>query len=402
MKKIVVFLLITAVVCTLLGGCMPSFSQLMGNSDSTDSSGSGGEQSPEVNYEDKLKELIELLDTYYVDDYNKEELGDYLAAAAVQATGDRWSYYISADEYAEYLENGNNEYVGIGVTVQLSNPDDPGMTVLEVNKGGSAHEAGILPGDMIVAVDGHDSVEMGIDAMSDLIKGKEGTEVSITVLREGKTIEMTLMRKKIQVEVVTYENLDGIGYIQIDNFNANCADLTIAAIEDLLDDGVTGLIFDLRYNPGGRKVELCKILDYLLPEGPLFRSVNYLGVEAVDSSDGESVLEMPMVVMVNGDSYSAAEFFAAAMQEYGWATIVGTQTVGKGNYQQAFPLSDGSAVSISTGHYSTPNGVNLEGVGITPDVIVEVDEETYTAIYLQQISKADDPQIQAALAQFEK
>ena len=381
-----------AFLCCLFTGCkIPTFSQLMGK-------GNGEEQ----DYEKKLKELVELLDTFYVDDYDTQALGDYLAAAAVEATGDRWSYYISADEYAAYLEDSNNEYVGIGVTVRLVNAEDDGITVMEVNKGGSAHEAGILPGDMILSVDGEKAVEIGVDAMSDLIRGKEGEPLTLTIRREGEVMEVTMIRKLIQVEVVTYENLEGIGYIQIENFQNHCAELTLGAIEELCSQGVRGLIFDLRYNPGGRKADLVEILDYLLPEGPLFRAVSYNGQETVDSSDGESVLELPMVVMVNQDSYSAAEFFAAAMQEYEWATIVGSQTVGKGNYQQTFTLSDGSAVAISTGHYSTPNGVNLEGVGITPDVVVDVDEDTYIGIYLQTVTKENDPQLQAALEQFEK
>ena len=300
------------------------------------------------------------------------------------------------------MENSNNEYVGIGVTVQHVNEDDEGITVLEVNKGGSAHEAGILPGDMIVSVEGQNAVEIGVDAMSDLIKGEEGTPLTLTILRDGEYMDVPMVRKLIEVEVVVYENMDGIGYIKIDNFQAHCAERTIAAIEDLRGQGVKGIIFDLRYNPGGRKAELVEILDHVLPEGPLFRSYSYNGTEAVDSSDGASVVEMPMVVMVNQDSYSAAEFFAAAMQEYGWATIVGTQTVGKGNYQQTIPLSDGSAVAISTGHYSTPYGVNLEGVGITPDVVVEVDQETYTKIYLGNLTGDEDPQLKAALEVFEK
>lgn len=392
MKKIVVFLLITGIICCCFSGCFPSYSELM----------SSVEINENDDYEKKLKELIDLLDTYYVDGYNKENLGDYLAAAAVQATGDRWSYYISADEYEDYLENSNNQYVGIGVTVQHVNEDDEGITVLSVNKGGSAHEAGILPGDMIVSVEGQSAVEIGLDAMSDMIKGKEGTEVQITILRDGDRIDMTLVRKIIQVEVVVYENLDGIGYIKMENFNANCASLTIAAIEALMEEGVTGLIFDLRYNPGGRKSELVEVLDYILPEGPLFRAVDYSGKETVDTSSGESVLNIPMVAMVNEDSYSAAEFFAAALQEYEWATIVGAPTVGKGNYQITYRLSDGSAVALSTGHYSTPNGVNLEGIGITPDVVVEVDDETYVGINLGSVSKENDPQLQAALEELRK
>ena len=172
---------------------------------------------------------------------------------------------------------------------------------------------------------------------------------------------------------------------------------TIAAIEDLRAKGAKSLIFDLRFNPGGMKTELVTILDYLLPEGPLFRSVDYQGHEEVDYSE-ESCLEMPMAVIINDDSYSAAEFFAAALQEYDWAEIVGTKTCGKANYQQTFRLSDGSAVAVSTGHYQTPNGVTLADVGVTPDVIVEVDEETYWNLYYEKVEKADDAQLQAAIS----
>ena len=162
------------------------------------------------------------------------------------------------------------------------------------------------------------------------------------------------------------------------------------------DRGATALIFDLRFNPGGMKDELVKVLDYLLPEGPLFRSVNYKGEEEVDYSD-EDCLDMPMAVIINDDSYSAAEFFAAALQEYEAAVIVGTQTCGKANYQQTFRLSDGSAIAISTGHYQTPNGVTLDGIGVTPDIIVEVDEDTYLDLYYEKVEKADDAQLQAAI-----
>jgi len=395
MKKIFAFLMAAVLLCGVLTGCsLPTFSELMGNEET--------QAETTFDCEKKLDELLRIIDHYYVDDYDEKVMGDYLAQAAVAATGDKWSYYISADEYAEYLENSNNEYVGIGVTVQHVNEEDEGITVLEVNKGGSAHEAGILPGDMIVSVEGQNAVEIGVDAMSDLIKGEEGTPLTLTILRDGKYMDVPMVRKLIEVEVVVYKNMDGIGYIKIDNFQAHCAERTIAAIEDLRGQKVRGIIFDLRYNPGGRKADLVEILDHVLPEGPLFRSYSYNGTESVDSSDGASVVELPMVVMVNQDSYSAAEFFAAAMQEYGWATIVGTQTVGKGNYQQTILLSDGSAVAISTGHYSTPNGVNLEGVGITPDVVVEVDEETYTKIYLGNLTGEEDPQLKAALEVFEK
>lgn len=350
-----------------------------------------------TDYEKKLDEIVDLLNEVYVDGYSTEQLGDYLADAAVQATGDRWSYYISADEYASYMEDTNNEYVGIGVTVELVNADDPGYTITDVNKSGPAFAAGLLPNDIIVAVEGTNALELGMEGVKNTIRGKVDTEVNITILRGEEEIPFTIMRALIEYEVVTYTLLDNVGYIKIADFQAHCAERSIEAIEDLLHQGATALVFDVRYNPGGRKSELVELLDYLLPEGILFRSVDYKGREAVDESDGATYLDIPMAVLVNEDSYSAAEFFAAALQEYDWATIVGTQTVGKGNYQQTYQLSDGSAVAVSTGHYSTPKGNNLEGVGVTPDKIVEVDDQTYLDLYYEVLEWHEDIQLQAAL-----
>lgn len=346
----------------------------------------------------KLEEVVALLDAVYVDGYSTEKLGDLLAEAAVAATGDRWSYYISAEDFAAYVEQTENAYVGIGVTISLVNEDDPGFTIISVTKGSPAEKAGIVVGDMLVAVEGQNVVEIGMKPAQQLVRGEEGTDVTITIVHEGTQKDITVTRGIVETEVVVYELLEnGLGYIKINNFDATSADKTIAAIDDLVAREATGLIFDLRFNPGGRKNELVKALDYLLPEGPLFRSVHYTGSEEVDYSE-ESCLELPMAVLINGDSYSAAEFFAAALQEYDWAEIVGAQTVGKANYQQTFPLSDGSAVAVSTGHYQTPNGVSLEGIGVTPDVPVEVDDETYMKIYYEQLEKEDDPQLQAAIS----
>ena len=352
----------------------------------------------EAEYSDKLEEVIEILDKYYIDGYDTSELDDYLAEAAVAASGDRWSYYMTAEEYASNLESENNAYVGIGVTVQLVHEDDPGYTIIDVTPNGSAEEAGILIDDVIVAVEGQNAIELGMDQLKNLIRGEEGTDVTLTILRGGVEFDVTITRKTIQIVVVTYELLENhIGYIKLSQFSHDTANMTIAAIEDLLAQGATALVFDLRFNPGGFKYELVKLLDYLLPEGPLFRSVDYEGNEEVDYSD-ESCLELPMSVLINEDSYSAAEFFAAALQEYEWATIIGTQTTGKANYQQTFVLSDGSAIAISTGHYQTPNGVTLEGIGVTPNVIIEVDEQTYYDLYYNRVQTQDDEQLQAAIA----
>ena len=188
----------------------------------------------------------------------------------------------------------------------------------------------------------------------------------------------------------------GIGLVRIENFNTNCKTETIAAIESLIEQGATKLIFDVRFNPGGYAKELVDILDYLLPKGDLLRTEDVSGKVEVETSD-EKCLQMPMAVLVNGDSYSAAEFFAAALSEREWATVVGEQTTGKGYYQVTYSLPDGSAVGLSIGKYFTANGVSLEGVGITPDVVVPVDENTASAIYAGTIEAAADPQIQAAV-----
>jgi carboxyl-terminal processing protease len=172
-------------------------------------------------------------------------------------------------------------------------------------------------------------------------------------------------------------------------------------VESLREQGAKKIIFDVRNNPGGYVHELVPTLDYLLPEGPLFRTEDYAGKENVQNSDA-AFLDMPMAVLVNGESYSAAEFFAAALKEYEAAVVVGEQTCGKGYFQTTYELPDGSAVGLSIGKYFTPKGVSLAGVGITPDVMVPVDEETFNAIYAGTLDAAEDPQIQAAIAALKK
>ena len=354
--------------------------------------------SDEYNYYAKLDEVIELLDEYYVDGYDKEHLGDFLASAAVAATGDRWSYYVSAEDAAAFQESNANAYVGIGVTVQVVGPDDARLKIVKVNHNSPAEKAGLINGDIVSSVDGESTADLGLDGTKNKIRGEEGTDVTLTIEREKKNMDIKVMREVIKVPVVISELLeDDIGYIKINNFDERCAEETIGAIEALRKQGASALVFDVRFNPGGRKDELVKILDYLLPEGPLFRSVDYQGNESVDNSD-EKCLKMPMAVLVNGESYSAAEFFAAALQEYDWATVVGTQTCGKANYQITYPLSDGSFVAISSGHYQTPHGVTLTDVGVTPDIVVEVDDQMILDLYYEKIEKTKDKQLQAAIS----
>lgn len=377
----------------LLSGCTFRFDAF----DRSETEQVEADTATQEDYHEKLDEIVALLDEVYVDGYDTDKLGDYLAQAAVAATGDRWSYYVSAEDYDAFVESNENAYVGIGVTVESSDDLTDGVQITKVTPNSPAEEAGIEADDRIYAVEGETVESLGLDETKNRIRGEEGTEVTLTILRGEKKFDVTVKRASVEVEVVKYSMLDGsIGYIKINNFEANSADRTIEAIDTLREQGAKALVFDLRFNPGGRKDELVRVLDDLLPEGPLFRSVDYKGNESVDYSDADCV-ELPMAVLVNGDSYSAAEFFAAALQEYDWATVVGTKTCGKANYQQTFRLSDGSAVAVSTGHYQTPHGVTLANVGVTPDEIVEVDNKTYLELYKEAVAVKDDAQLQAAI-----
>lgn len=344
----------------------------------------------------KAAEVQEIIETYFIDDYDEDTLADGAASGMVDATGDEWSYYLSADEVAAYEESMANAYVGVGITI-TEDAEAGGMRVEEVVSGGPAEEAGIRMGDLLLAVEGEDVLPLGIDGTRNLVRGEEGTHVNMHFSRNGSEYDVSVERRSIETPVVTGELLDeNIGYIKIDNFDERSAAETIAFVKDLIGQGAEALLFDVRFNPGGYADELVKVLDYLLPEGDLFRSVDYAGREEVDTSD-TSCVELPMAVLVNEDSYSAAEFFAAALQEYEWATIVGSQTYGKGNFQTAFYLSDGSMVNLSIGKYYTPGGKSLSETGVTPDVVVDLDDEQYALLYYNALEQADDPQFQAAI-----
>ena len=349
-----------------------------------------------MNPPSKLDRLEALIDDCFIGEADSQTMEDAAAAAMVKATGDRWSYYISAKDYDVHREQEENAYVGVGITI-VQQEDDSGFLISMVTDGGPAQEAGIAVNDLLIGVEDQDVRGMTTDQVGQLVKGKEGTKVTLTVLRKGENLTLSVERRRIEQPVAEGELLDeGVGLVRIYNFDARCAQESIAAIESLRAEGAKKLLFDVRDNPGGFASELVELLDYLLPEGDLFRSVSFDGKEQVDTSDA-SFLDMPMAVLVNGNTYSAAEFFAAALMEYEAAVVVGEPTVGKGYYQQTISLGDGSAVALSTGKYFTPKGNSLADKGITPSVRVDVDEETASAIYYGTIQPGDDPQIQAAI-----
>ena len=348
----------------------------------------------------KLQELSDLIDERFIGEADRKEYEDAAATAMVDALGDEWSYYIPADQYQAHLESVNNAYVGIGITITV-HEDGTGFLVTKVNPGGPAEEAGMEAGDVIVAIEGMPAAGMTSAEARDLVRGEVNTQVQLTVRREGEYMELTATRMEVLSPVALSRMLPGnIGLITIVNFDDRCYDETSAAIDTLRSQGAKALIFDVRNNPGGYKHELVKLLDDLLPEGPLFRSEFYTGQVIVDKSDA-NFLDMPMAVLVNENSFSAAEFFAAALADYDAAIVVGGQTYGKGYFQTTIRLNDGSAVGLSVGKYTTPNGHSLAGVGITPDIVVDVDDETAVKIYAGTLDPQEDPQIQAAAAALE-
>lgn len=346
--------------------------------------------------EAKTAEIGAYLDRFFIDDYDEEKLADAAASAMVEATGDRWSYYLTAEEKSSYDEQMQNAYVGIGVTI-TAQEELGGMRIEAVTAGGPAEEAGLLTGDIITEVEGEKTLDLGMTGTRTKVRGEEGTFVTLTILRGEESFPVSVERRSIQTPVATYEMLDGqIGYIKIANFDTRCAEETNAAMDELIAQDAKALIFDVRNNGGGYKNELVKVLDKILPEGILFQSEDYQGSKQIARSDADCI-DLPMAVLVNQDSYSAAEFFAAAIQEYDWGTVVGTKTVGKGNFQTAFTLSDGSMLNLSIGKYYTPQGRSLTDTGITPDVEIALSDEDGAKLYYGQLEKADDAQLQAAI-----
>ncbi len=346
--------------------------------------------------EDKLAEAADIIRENYIGEYEESELTDRAIDAMVASLNDRWSYYMTAEEVAAYEMSSRNSYGGIGIVVQDS--EDNVARVLKVYEHSPAGEAGVFPGSLFLAVDGQDVSGMDKDSVVDLVRSAiaRGQVVLRFLCPDGAEREYSLTPGDVYTEPVRFQALpSGLGYVRVENFEGRSAESAIAAVESLRARQVPGIIFDVRENPGGQLSELLKLLDYILPEGKLFISRNIDGSEDIDYSQ-PSCVELPMVVLINEDSYSAAEFFAAALREYDWAELVGAQTSGKGYAQITVPMTDGSAIHISHIAYFTPKGVCLAGVGLTPDLSVELGEEERTLLYYDMLPLEEDPQLAAA------
>lgn len=348
-----------------------------------------------IHEDSKLARMERLISDRFIGEMDQTAMEDAAAKAMVRSLGDRWSYYIPASQYQSRVEQMNNAYVGVGISIIRE--EGAGFRVEAVQPGGPAEAAGVLPGDLITAIDGKNTGDMTLEEARNSVRGKKGTEVVFTLLRGEETLTLSLTRAEIQTTVASGQMLPGnVGLVTITNFDARCAQETEAQVERLIREGAEGLIFDVRFNPGGYADEMVKVLDYLLPEGDVFRTLDYAGKEKVDRSDAECI-DLPMAVLVNENSYSAAEFFAATIQEYGAGFVAGEKTVGKGYFQVTFPLGDGSALGLSIGKFFTSQGRNLEGIGVTPDLPVSMEESDAGKLRNGKLDPEEDPQLQAAL-----
>lgn len=346
----------------------------------------------------KLTYFEQLIDAYYLysDDVTEEMLEEGIYTGYINALGDPYSVYYNEEDTQALYESTTGEYSGIGV-VFSQNMSTKISTAVQVYKNSPAEEAGIKEGDILYKVNGRDITAEDLTDVVAEIRGEEGTTVELTVMRgtdlEEVTVEVT--RRKIEVETVTYEmKEDNIGYISVTEFDKVTYDQFAAALEELKAQEMEGLVIDLRSNPGGNLSTVVNMLDLMLPEGIVVYTEDKNGEREEYTSDAAQEYDGPLAVLVNGYSASASEIFAGAIQDYEAGSIVGTTSYGKGIVQQLIPLSDGTCVKLTVSEYFTPNGRNIHGVGIEPDVEIE---------YEADVENADaDNQLDGAIAEVKK
>lgn len=327
-------------------------------------------------YKKKIKKLEAYIKSLYLDDISENELVEGSFKGIMAALGDPYSEYYTSEEYKSVMESTNGEYNGIGVVVSKPEEKD-GLSVIQVYDNTPAAEAGIEKNDVIIKIDGKDVTEVDINVAVGYIKGKDGTSVAVTVRRGEEVMELQVNRRKIERPTVASKMLDNsIGYIRLEEFDGVSTSQFSSAIDSLKDSGMKKLVIDIRDNPGGRLDVVCDILDLFVEKDKLLvytKDKNDKGEEEYTKSDA-SVKDIPICILVNENSASAAEVFTGVMQDYGLADIVGVKTFGKGIVQKIIDMGDGSAIKLTVSKYYLPNGENIHGEGITPDYVVELPE----------------------------
>ncbi len=342
----------------------------------------------------KLREIDKLVTEKYVGELDAGLVADYAATGYITGVGDQWSSYIPAEQYQAYMLRGEGKSCGIGVSVVSG---ERGIRVSLVCDDSPAQAAGIEKYDWITGAEGLTVERDGASAVLEAIQGEEGTDVSLTFEKAetGESRTVTLTRAIVTQKMAWGELLeDGVGYLRIESFHDGSAAQFQTVLDSLLEQGAQKLVIDVRHNGGGRVKEMSAMLDPLLPEGTIMRLETRDGQQTVYESDAEQI-DLPIAVLIDEQSISAAEFFAAALQEYERAALVGVHTTGKGRAQRTYELSDGSAVNLSVEQYYTPHGRNLAGTGIAPDVEQKLSAEQSAEFYF--LTAENDSQLQKAI-----
>ena len=347
---------------------------------------------------DKEEEIYNTIDDYYLNGIDNDKMKDGIYKGMVDSLGDPYTVYYNTEEYKQFTSSSSGTYSGIGVAVS-QNVTTGAITIVKTFKKGSGEKEGMKPGDVIYKVEGKKIEGLELSKVVSMIKGEEGTFVKVTVLRDGKEIEFNLERKKLEVDTVNYrmEDRSGkkIGYISVSEFDEVTASQFKSAISELSKEGMEGLVIDLRDNPGGLLDVTCEMLDRMIKKGLLVYTVDKYGKRVDEDATDSDSFDKPVAILVNGNSASASEVFSGAMKDYKAATLVGTKTFGKGIVQSIVPFGDGTAMKVTVSKYYTPNGVNIHGTGIEPDVVVELSKDAtkngkYDRKYDNQLTKALD------------
>lgn len=358
----------------------------------------------------KIMQKMQLLDSavhrFYVRDVDEEQLISYALKGYMYGTGDRYADYYTKEEYDKILTEleGGAKEVGVGMRVTY-NEEHKGIQVFGLINGAPAEASGVKKGDIIthITVNGKriSVAEVGYNAAMDLLLGEIGTKAEFTVIRGenySQTVDFSIERANYintSVDYSLYTLDNSVGIIRISGFDMATPAQFKEAVENLIDKGAKAFIIDVRDNPGGELGSVCDVLDFLLPEGPIVRTVNKSGTEKIERESDKNMLGYPLAVVANGNSASAAELFTAALKDYDVATFVGVQTFGKGSMQTIINLTDGSAVKLTTNLYLPPFSPNFDGVGVTPDIEVELSDEAKNGMaYL--IDEALDNQLTTA------
>lgn len=341
----------------------------------------------------KISEVDRVINQYYVDEYNIDDIVQNAAVGMVSGLKDRYSRYLNKQQMQYYLDSSNGTLVGIGISVKLS--IDGYIEIVSVYENSPASLDGVLKGDIILKVNGKDVKEMGYESAVNSVRGSEGSFVDITFKRNDRILEKKIERKKIEVTSVESRMIGNDGYIKIIEFNQSTIDQFKRSLKSLSDSGAKSLIFDVRNNLGGTLDSVVAMLDMLLPEGPIV-SATYKGdkTSVLAKSDAKEI-NLPMVVLANSNTASAGELFTAALKDYNKATIVGEKTYGKGVMQTLIPLSDGTGVNLTTAYFNPPKSGNFNNKGILPDIEIKLtDEQKQNFINLDENT---DPQLKTAL-----